>query len=239
MGTVERKVLVISDKDRKTMAYLEAGHAILAIFLPDDESDPIHKITIIPRGMALGHTQQLPLTDRHAYTKEYLLSRITILMGGRASEEICLSQQTTGAEDDFRQAVVLASKMVCQWGMTDELGPMSYVRDDGAFLGEQLARNAYSEETGRIIDREVKSLVESCYAEARRILIAEQDFLVYRADMLLINETLIRKKWRSSTSAPPRRGIRAPTAPPAPEMQIGPAPSPPQTDHSSHCSIFR
>ena len=185
---VERKGLVISEKDRKTMAYHEAGHAVLAKFLP--ETDPIHKITIIPRGKALGHTQQLPLTDRHAYAKEYLLSRITILMGGRVSEEICLSQQTTGAEDDFRQAVDLATKMVCQWGMNDKIGTMSYIRDDGAFLGEQLSRNAYSEETGRIIDREVKTLVESCYEEARRILTAEQDFLIYLADMLLVNETL-------------------------------------------------
>jgi cell division protease FtsH len=185
---VERKGLVISDKDRKTMAYHEAGHAILAKFLP--ETDPIHKITIIPRGKALGHTQQLPLTDRHAYAKEYLLSRITILMGGRVAEEICLNQQTTGAEDDFRQAVDLATKMVCQWGMTDKIGPLSYVRDDGVFLGEQLSRNAYSEETGQIIDREVKRIVESCYREAKKILTAEQDFLIYLADMLLVNETL-------------------------------------------------
>jgi len=185
---VERKGLVISEKDRRTMAYHEAGHAILAKFLP--ETDPVHKITIIPRGKALGHTQQLALTDRHAYTKEYLLSRITILMGGRVSEEICLNQQTTGAEDDFRQAVDLATKMVCQWGMTDRIGPLSYVRDDGAFLGEQLSRNAYSEETGQVIDGEVKALVESCYREARKILTAEQDFLVYLADMLLVNETL-------------------------------------------------
>jgi cell division protease FtsH len=185
---VERKGLVISEKDRRTMAYHEAGHAILARSLP--ETDPIHKITIIPRGKALGHTQQLPLTDRHAYTREYLLSRIKILMGGRASEEICLNQQTTGAEDDFRQAVDLATKMVCQWGMTDNIGPMSYIRDDGAFLGEQLSRNAYSEETGQNIDREVKGLVESCYREAKEILTAEKDFLVYLADMLLVNETL-------------------------------------------------
>jgi cell division protease FtsH len=212
---VERKGLVISEKDRKTMAYHEAGHAVLAKFLP--ETDPIHKITIIPRGKALGHTQQLPLTERHAYAKEYLLSRITILMGGRASEEICLSQQTTGAEDDFRQAVDLATKMVCQWGMTDEIGTMSYIRDDGAFLGEQLSRNAYSEETGRIIDREVKRIVESCYDEARRVLIAEQDFLIYLADMLLVNETLdleemeiiyecTAKKRREGTSGPSRPG---------------------------------
>jgi len=185
---VERKGLVISDKDRKTMAYHEAGHAILAKFLPD--ADPIHKITIIPRGKALGHTLQLPLTDRQAYAKEYLLSRITILMGGRVAEEVCLNQQTTGAEDDFRQAMDLATKMVCQWGMTDKIGSLSYVRDDGAFLGEQLSRIAYCEETGQIIDQEVKRIVESCYREAKKILTDEQDFLIYLADMLLVNETL-------------------------------------------------
>ncbi|MBI5558560.1 MAG: ATP-dependent metallopeptidase FtsH/Yme1/Tma family protein [Deltaproteobacteria bacterium] len=185
---VERKGLVISEKDRKTMAYHEAGHAVLAKFLP--ETDPIHKITIIPRGRALGHTQQLPLADRHAYPKEYLLSRIKILMGGRVAEEICLNQQTTGAEDDFRQAIELATKMVCQWGMSENIGPMSYMKDDGAFLGEQLSRTVYSEETGQSVDREVKRLVESCYREARKILTAEKDFLIYLADMLLVNETL-------------------------------------------------
>jgi cell division protease FtsH len=185
---VERKGLVISEKDRKTMAYHEAGHAVLAKFLP--ETDPIHKITIIPRGRALGHTQQLPLADRHAYTKEYLLSRIKILMGGRVAEETCLNQQTTGAEDDFRQAIELATKMVCQWGMSENIGPMSYMKDDGAFLGEQLSRTVYSEETGQSVDREVKRLVESCYREARKVLTAEKDFLIYLADMLLVNETL-------------------------------------------------
>ena len=185
---IERKGLVISDKDRETMAYHEAGHAILAKFLP--EADPLHKITIIPRGKALGHTQQLPLADRHAYPKEYILSRIKILMGGRAAEEICLHQQTTGAEDDFRQAVELATKMVCKWGMSDDIGPMSYLRDEGSFLGEQLQSTVYSEETGQAIDREIKKVVESCYREAKEILSNERDFLIYLADMLLVNETL-------------------------------------------------
>lgn len=185
---IERKGLVISDKDRETMAYHEAGHAILAKFLP--ETDPIHKITIIPRGKALGYTQQLPLADRHAYPKEYILSRIKILMGGRAAEEICLHQQTTGAEDDFRQAVDLATKMVCKWGMSDSIGPMSYIRDDGNFLGEQLSRTVYSEETGQAIDLEIKKLIVGCYREAKEILSNERDFLIYLADMLLVNETL-------------------------------------------------
>jgi len=189
---VERKGLVISEKDRKTMAYHESGHAVLARHLP--ETDPVHKITIIPRGKALGHTQQLPLTDRHAYSREYLLSRIKILMGGRVAEEICLSQQTTGAEDDFRQAISLATKMVCQWGMSEAIGPLAYLQNDGGFLGEQLNRSAYSEETGQRIDREVKRLVESCYQEAREILTAEKDFVIYLADMLLLNETLDREE---------------------------------------------
>ena len=188
MMGIERKGLVISDKDRETMAYHEAGHAILAKFLP--EADPLHKITIIPRGKALGHTQQLPLADRHAYPKEYILTRIKILMGGRAAEEICLHQQTTGAEDDFRQAVDLATKMVCKWGMSDNIGPMSYLREDGGVLGEQLNRTVYSEETGQTIDREIKKVVEACYREAKEVLSSERDFLIYLADMLLVNETL-------------------------------------------------
>ncbi|MFZ5759945.1 MAG: ATP-dependent zinc metalloprotease FtsH [Thermodesulfobacteriota bacterium] len=189
---VERKGLVISEKDRKTMAYHEAGHAVLARFLPD--ADPVHKITIIPRGKALGHTQQLPLTDRHAYSREYLLGRITILLGGRVAEELCLDQQTTGAEDDFRQAITLATKMVCQWGMSENIGPLAYQHNGGTFLGEELSRAAYSEETGRRIDREVKDLVESCYRQAREILTAEQDFVTYLAEMLLVNETLDREE---------------------------------------------
>lgn len=185
---IERKGLVISDSDRETMAYHEAGHAILAKFLP--EADPLHKITIIPRGRALGHTQQLPLADRHAYPKEYLLGKIKIMMGGRVAEEICLHQQTTGAEDDFRQAMELATKMVCKWGMSETLGPISYLQDDGSFLGEQLNKTVYSEATGQIIDQEIKKLIETCYADTREILLEERDFLIYLADMLLVNETL-------------------------------------------------
>jgi len=111
---VERKGLIITEKDRRTMAYHEAGHAIVARFLP--ESDPVHKITIIPRGRAMGNTQQLPLKDRHAYSKVYLRTRITTLLGGRAAEEIVLAQQTTGAQDDLFRATEIAMKMICKWG---------------------------------------------------------------------------------------------------------------------------
>ncbi len=185
---IERKGMVISDQDRQTMAFHEAGHAILTQFLP--EADPLHKITIIPRGRALGHTQQLPMQDRHAYPRDYLITRITILLGGRVAEEIALNQQTTGAEDDFQQAAEIATNMVCKWGMDREIGPMSYAGDAGGFLGEQVASGHYSEETFRIIDQEIKKIISECYDNAKRILTREIDFLYYLADMLLVNETL-------------------------------------------------
>ncbi|MFH1216959.1 MAG: ATP-dependent zinc metalloprotease FtsH [Pseudomonadota bacterium] len=189
MMGIERKGLIISDKDRRTMAFHEAGHAIVARFVP--EADPIHKISIIPRGRALGHTLQLPLADRHAYSKEYLHSKIAIFMGGRAAEEICFNQQTTGAEDDLHQAVQIANKMVCRWGMNPVIGAVSYSRDNGGFLGERRAvSSAYSEETARNIDREVKKIIDECYYEATQILEMEKDFLTHLAEMLLVNETL-------------------------------------------------
>lgn len=188
MMGVERKGLVIGEKDRKTLAYHEAGHALLAKFLP--ESDPVHKITIIPRGKALGYTKQLPMNDRHAYSKIYLRSRITMLLGGRAAEEICLDQQTTCSEDDFEHAVAIASKMVCRWGMDELIGPVSYSRLQDGFLGDQTTNLNYSEETARNIDREIKRLIDDCYQEALEILRREQDFLSYLAEILLINETL-------------------------------------------------
>ncbi|MFZ5759600.1 MAG: ATP-dependent zinc metalloprotease FtsH [Thermodesulfobacteriota bacterium] len=185
---IERKGMVISDKDRRTMAFHEAGHAIVARFVP--EADPIHKISIIPRGRALGHTLQLPLADRHAYSKEYLLSRIAIFMGGRAAEEICFNQQTTGAEDDLHQAVEIANKMVCRWGMNPVIGAVSYSRDNGGFIGGKGLHTAYSEETARHIDREVKKIIDDCYSQALLILKREKDFLAHLAEMLLVNETL-------------------------------------------------
>jgi len=204
---IERKGMVINDQDRQTMAFHEAGHAILTQFLP--EADPLHKITIIPRGRALGHTQQLPLQDRHAYPKDYLLTRITILLGGRVAEEIALNQQTTGAEDDFQQAVEIATNMVCKWGMDNEIGPMAYSRDGGGFLGENTARAHYSEETSRLIDKEVKRIISECYDRAREILTREIDFLDYLADMLLINETLDHEEMDIIYSCTAKRRIEA------------------------------
>ncbi|MDA8165806.1 MAG: ATP-dependent zinc metalloprotease FtsH [Desulfobacteraceae bacterium] len=189
---IERKGLVISEQDRKTMAFHEAGHAILARFLP--EADPVHKITIIPRGRAMGHTQQLPLNDRHAYTKEYLRNRITILMGGRAAEEIILHQQTTGAENDLLQATEIARKMICRWGMSTLLGPMAFARNEGEFLAENTTQLGISETTARHIDQEVKKLVDTCYQEALEMLMLEKDFLGRLGEILLQTETLDREE---------------------------------------------
>ncbi len=189
---VERKGLVISENDRRTMAYHEAGHAIIARFMP--ESDPLHKITIIPRGKAMGHTQQLPLNDRHAYSKTYLRSRVTILMGGRAAEEVGLSQQTTGAEDDLIRATEIATRMVSQWGMNEVIGPLAYAKNDSMFLGNGLAPTSHSENIARHIDQEVKKLVEGCYQQAQAILSRERDFLRHLAEILLQTETLDREE---------------------------------------------
>jgi cell division protease FtsH len=185
---IERKGMVISKHDRRTMAYHEAGHAIVARNLP--EADPLHKITIIPRGRAMGHTQQLPLTDRHAYTKDYLLARITILMGGRAAEEIGLCQQSTGAEDDVSRATKLATKMVCQWGMNSVVGPLAYYHADSGFLGEAASQSVYSETTARHIDHEIRKIVEGCYQNAYTLLLDNKDFLCHLAEILLKTETL-------------------------------------------------
>lgn len=188
----ERKGLVISDADRQTMAYHEVGHAIIAHFLPN--SDPLHKITIIPRGRAMGHTQQTPLGDRHAYSKEYLRNKITIFLGGRAAEEIALHQQTTGAEDDLRRATEIATKMVCRWGMNDVIGPMAYVGGEEGFLGEQAGVGAHSEETARLVDHEVKKLLEACYADALLILKREEGALRELSEVLLQTETIDREE---------------------------------------------
>ncbi|MBU0673490.1 MAG: ATP-dependent zinc metalloprotease FtsH [Proteobacteria bacterium] len=189
---VERKGLVISQKDKRTMAVHEAGHAIVAKFIP--EADPLHKITIIPRGRAMGHTQQLPLQDRHAYSREYLRSRITILMGGRAAEEILMMQRTTGAEGDLQQAIGIATNMVCAWGMSDVVGPLAFVQGQDSFLGGPAVIRNYSEQTARLLDEEIKKLVEDCYSDAVLLLQKEKQFLEQLSQILLEAETLDREE---------------------------------------------
>jgi cell division protease FtsH len=190
MMGLERKSMILSEEEKRTTAFHEAGHALVARLLPG--ADPLHKVTIIPRGRALGLTQQLPQDDRHNYTRDYLLGRIAILMGGRVAEEVVFSQQTTGASNDIERATQLARRMVCEWGMSDALGPLNFgKREDTVFLGRDIAQpRDYSEETAIQIDGEVRRIVEENHQRARQILVDNRDVLDAIAFALLERETL-------------------------------------------------
>jgi cell division protease FtsH len=185
---IERKGMVMSDKERKILAYHEAGHGILANSLPN--SDPLHKITIVPRGMALGQTQQLPISDHPAYSKEYLRSKITVLMGGRAAEELIFKQQTTGSQGDLLTATQIATDMICKWGMSDTLGPQAFSVASGGFIAGAGGRLPMGNDTAKLIDQEVNALLATCYGEAVRILREKQELLENLAEILLQVETL-------------------------------------------------
>ena len=190
MMGAERKTLVISENEKRATAIHEAGHAVVALFVP--KADPLHKVTIIPRGMALGLTQQLPLEDRHNYSREYLESQLVILMGGRCAEEEILGQQTTGASNDIERATGIARQMVCEWGMS-KLGPLNFVtRKKSPFLGKQLTERShqYSEKTSCEIDSEVKAIVEKALATAKNIIIQKQPAVEKLAAALIERETL-------------------------------------------------
>jgi cell division protease FtsH len=186
----ERKSMVITDKDKKVTAYHEAGHALVAYMVPG--SDPLHKVTIIPRGMALGLTQQLPETDKHNYTKEFVEGQIAILMGGRCAEKIFLDLETTGAANDIEVATERAHKMVTEWGMSPEMGPLAFgKKEEQIFLGREIAQHRdYSEDTAIKIDREVKRIVEEGYSLAWKTLEDNRETLVRLAESLLEFETL-------------------------------------------------
>jgi cell division protease FtsH len=186
---VERKSLMISDEEKKNTAYHEAGHALVAMVVPF--ADPLHKVTIIPRGMALGVTMQLPVDDKHSYTKDYLKSQLALLMGGRVAEAMFMHHVTTGAGNDIERATDLARKMVCEWGMSD-LGPMSFgKKEEQIFLGREIAQHRdYSESTAIEIDKEVRGLVDAGYTEAKNILNTRQDALIRIAEALLEREIL-------------------------------------------------
>jgi len=186
---VERKSLILSEEEKKVTAYHEAGHALVAAKLP--HSDPLHKVTIIPRGMALGVTMQLPIDDKHNYTKEYLETEISIMMGGRLAEELFLNQMSTGAGNDIERATELARKMVCEFGMSD-LGPLTFgKKEEQIFLGREINQHRdYSEATAIKIDDEVKRLVGKGYETAKGILAANHDTLVRIAMALLEREVL-------------------------------------------------
>ena len=186
---VERKSLLLTDAEKKNTAYHEAGHALVAAKMPN--SDPLHKVTIIPRGMALGVTMQLPTDDRHNYYKNYLETEIAILMGGRIAEELFLNVMSTGAGNDIERATEMARKMVCEWGMSD-LGPMTFgKKEEQIFLGREIAQHRdYSEDTAIKIDQEVRKLVNSGYTTAKQLISDNRDVLERIARALIEREVL-------------------------------------------------
>jgi cell division protease FtsH len=189
MGT-ERKSMVISEQEKRNTSYHETGHALVARLIPG--TDPIHKVTIIPRGRALGVTQQLPIDEKHTYPREYLEKNISILLGGRAAEELVLDDFTTGAGNDIERATNLARKMVCEWGMSDKLGPLSYgKKEEQIFLGREFATHKdYSEETAKNIDAEIIAIVMRNYERAKKLL-GEHIALLHKvAGELLVKEVL-------------------------------------------------
>ncbi|MFC1580256.1 ATP-dependent zinc metalloprotease FtsH [Thermodesulfobacteriota bacterium] len=189
MGT-ERKSMIISEEEKKTTAFHEAGHTLVAMLIPG--ADPIHKVTIIPRGRALGLTQQLPVDEKHTYPRDYLLNNICILMGGRAAEEIVLGIQTTGAGNDIERASDIARKMICSYGMSQNLGPLTFgKKEEQIFLGREISQHRdYSELTAQKIDDEVSSLVRGAYDRTSRLIKDNLETLNRMANALLEKETL-------------------------------------------------
>ena len=189
MGT-ERRSMIISDDEKKVTAVHEAGHALLTVLLP--HADPIHKVTIIPRGMALGLTQQLPEADKHNYSRDYLADQIAILLGGRIAEELTQGDITTGAGNDFERATDLARKMVCEWGMSEAMGPLTFgKKEEQIFLGRDFSQQSdYSEDTALHIDHEIKGIVTRNYDRARETLEKNKNVLNQIAEELLIREVL-------------------------------------------------
>jgi len=215
---VERKSMILSDEEKKNTAYHEAGHALVAAMTPG--ADPVHKVTIIPRGMALGLTMQLPQADKHTYTREYLEAMLAVLMGGRSAEEIFLGHITTGAGNDIERATDLARNMVCEWGMS-ELGPLAFgKKDEAIFLGREIAQHRdYSEDTAIQIDKEVKRIVNSAYEKARGTLSDNREVLERIAQALLEREVIDAaevKLLMEGKPLPEKPRTPPPQAPPAP-----------------------
>jgi cell division protease FtsH len=212
---VERKSMILSDEEKRNTAYHEAGHALVAAMTPG--ADPVHKVTIIPRGMALGLTMQLPEADKHTYTKEFLEGMLAVLMGGRSAEELFLGHITTGAGNDIERATDIARNMVCEWGMSD-LGPLAYgKKEEAIFLGREIAQHRdFSEDTALQIDREVKRIVNSGYEKAKNLLSTHKETLDNIAQALLVREVLDANEVRLLMEGKPlpEKPRTPPTAPP-------------------------
>lgn len=182
--------MVMTEDERRNTAYHESGHALVAKLMP--KSDPVHKVTIVPRGRALGLTMQLPEEDRYAYDRQYLLTRIAILFGGRVAEEVFMHQMTTGASNDFERATQMARDMVMRYGMSDKMGVMVYAENEGeVFLGRSITRTTHiSEKTMQAVDAEVRRLLEEQYALARKLIEQNKEKIEMMASALLKWETL-------------------------------------------------
>jgi cell division protease FtsH len=190
MMGAERRSMIISDEEKRVTAFHEAGHALVAKLLPG--ADPVHKVTIIPRGMALGLTQQLPIDEKHTYQKDYLLNNLAILFGGRVAEELVLNHMTTGAGNDIEKATDLAHRMVCEWGMSEKLGPMTFgKKEEEIFLGRDFTQKVdYSENTAIEIDAEIRRIIQESYQRAKDLLKKNLDVLHKIAETLLEKEVL-------------------------------------------------
>src|SRR5512136_3008357 len=210
----ERKSMVMSEEERTNTAYHESGHALVAKLVP--KSDPVHKVTIIPRGRALGVTMQLPEQDRYAYDRQYLLSRIAVLFGGRIAEEVFMNQMTTGAGNDFERATQLARDMVTRYGMSDALGPMVYAENEGeVFLGRSITKTTHvSEETMRKVDAEIRRIIDEQYGLARRLIEENRDKVEAMARALLDWETIDSEQIDDIIAGKPPRPPKSTTSPP-------------------------
>lgn len=216
----ERRSMVISDEEKKSTAYHEAGHTLVAKMIPG--SDPVHKVSIIPRGRALGVTMQLPIEDKHSYNRESLLGRIAVLMGGRAAEDLIFNTFTTGAGNDIERATEMARKMVCEWGMSDLMGPVSFgKKDESIFLGRDMAMHKnFSEETAVKIDEEIKRIVDESYERALSIL-KEHEQILHQLSLCLIEKENLSGAEVDDIIAgtAPVCGGETPTTPPTVELE--------------------
>jgi cell division protease FtsH len=190
MMGMERKSLIISEEEKKLTSYHEIGHVLVARMIP--EADPVHKVTIIPRGRALGVTTYLPVDEKHTYSKDYLEAMITYALGGRAAEKIVFSRYTTGAGNDIDKATKIARKMVCEWGMSETLGPVSFGKnEEEIFLGREVTRHKdFSEETAREIDREIKGIINKGMVRAEKIL-SENIELLHKLSLELLEREIL------------------------------------------------
>jgi cell division protease FtsH len=227
----ERRSLVMPEEERRNTAYHESGHAIVARLLP--KTDPVHKVTIIPRGRALGVTMQLPEKDRYSYDADYLKNTICVLFGGRIAEELFMNQMTTGASNDFKRATEMARRMVTEWGMSEALGPMVYGENEGeVFLGRTVTTHQnMSEETMKSVDQEVRRIIDEQYALARKLLEENRDKVEAMTKALLEWETIDADQIHDIMAGRPPRLPKPVANKPAPPPDSGPrgaepAPSP-------------